>query len=123
VDGRPVPTGGHLETQHADDLPVFGHYPHLPVAHRVAGEVLLVGPGTVTLLASAMDIQGNTVHLLAVEFPDVEDSLVQSARRVDGGIGEQPAIADLAGADFLQRFARRAVLVVEPGGDSVFGHP
>ena len=56
---------GDLEAQGADHLPGFGDHAHLPTAHRVGGEVLLVGPGAVALVAAAVDVQGATPYCMS----------------------------------------------------------
>src|SRR3989344_4208204 len=66
----------HLEAQNADDLPVFGEHLHLPAPYGVTGEVLLVGPGAIAFLAPTMDVQGNAVDFLAVEFPHMVNPLI-----------------------------------------------
>src|SRR5690606_20653381 len=99
-----------LETQHTNQLPVLGQHTNLPVARRVAREVLFVGPGAVAFLAPAVDVQGDAVDFLAVELPDVINPLVQAARRVDRGVGIESAAPDLLGADFVQAVAGRAIL-------------
>ncbi len=82
-----------------------------------------MGPGPVALLAAAVDIQGDAVELLPVEHPHVIDALVEAARRVDRGIGEQALAAQLGGADLLQAVAGRAALVVELAAHRHFGQP
>src|SRR5690606_39379688 len=52
----------HFEAQHADHLAGFGHHPHAPFADGLFGEVLLVGPGPITGLSAAADIEGDTVR-------------------------------------------------------------
>ena len=49
-----------------------------------------VGPGAETGFATAVDCQGNPVHLLAVAEPVVEDFLPQPKRCLDGGVGVEP---------------------------------
>ncbi|ELQ17443.1 hypothetical protein A986_09870 [Pseudomonas fluorescens BRIP34879] len=111
----------HFEAQHADHLPIFGEHLHLPAPCCVAGEVLFVSPGAVAFLASAVDIEGDAVDLFAVEFPHMVDPLIQPARRIDGGVGVQPAAAQLGGVDLLEVVAWRAILHLR--ADSHFGHP
>src|SRR5690606_40341391 len=77
----------HFEAQHADHLAGFGHHPHAPFADRLFGEVLLVGPGPITGLSAAADIEGDTVDTAPVVHPFVIDALLEATWRIDGGVG------------------------------------
>ena len=83
----------NLEAQHTDHLPGFGDHAHLPAAFGGRGEVELVRPGPVALLATATDVQGDAIDLVAIVLPDVIDALVKTARGIDRGIGVEAIVA------------------------------
>src|SRR5690606_21799560 len=111
------PSIHHAEAQHADQLSGFGHNLHLPVALRLRREVALVGPSPVARLASALDVQRDPVHLLAIVPPDMLNAFGQPARRVDRGVGVQAISLQLGGAELAQALAWRTFLHLLADGD------
>ena len=78
---------GHCESYATDPLAGLRDHIHLPAAFQVSGEILLVGPGSIALVASAVNDQRYALDDIAVMTPDVIDLLAQPAggsyRRID----------------------------------------
>lgn len=104
--GRRAAIGRDLEAQHANQLPGVGQHLNLPVAFHVLREVLLVRPGAIALLAAAMNIQGNTLKLLAVVLPHVVNALIQAARRIDCRVRVNTRATQLADAQAVDALTR-----------------
>src|SRR2546427_380247 len=95
------------ETHTADELARRRHHVHRPSPLRIGGKADLTRERPVALAPATLDRrETDDVDDLALEPPDVVHGLLESRRRVDRGVGDEPVPEHRLGGDRRRQLER-----------------